>query len=102
MDIIPATALFFLTSETDFSNYLLIVDAYSKHRNIYGMDNITTEEVMDQLDIFQYRFGKIDECGWCYLYIISSDVRMQFTATNFKEECQTHGVHLTLSSPEHQ
>ena len=46
MDIIPLTAPKSLTSDTTFSNYLLIVDAYSKIPNIYGMDNITTEEVM--------------------------------------------------------
>ena len=53
-----------LTSETPFSNYLLIVDACSKIPKLYGMDKITTEEVMDNLDIFQSRFGKIDEFLW--------------------------------------
>ena len=28
------------------------------------MDNITTEEVMDKLDMFQSIFGKIDQFGW--------------------------------------
>ena len=55
MDIIPATAPKCLTSETTFSNYTLIVDAYSKFRNVFGMDKITTEEVMDKLDMFQSR-----------------------------------------------
>ena len=27
------------------------------------MENITTEEVMDKLDMFQSRFGKIDDVG---------------------------------------
>ena len=43
MDIIPSTAPKSLTSDTTFSNYLLIVDAYSKIPKLYGMDNITTE-----------------------------------------------------------
>ena len=43
MDIIPATAPESLTSETTFSNYLLIVDAYSKIPKLYGMYKITTE-----------------------------------------------------------
>ena len=64
MDIIPATAPKGLTSDTTFSNYLLVVGAYSKIRNIYGMDKITTEEVMDKLYMFQSIFGKIDEFGW--------------------------------------
>ena len=59
MDIIPSTAPRRLTSDTIFSNYLLIIDAYSKIPKLYGMDNITTEEVMDKLDMFQSRFGKL-------------------------------------------
>ena len=64
MDIIPAESPKVLTSETTFSNYLLIVDAYSKIPKIYAMEIITPEEVMDKLDRFQDRFGKIDWFGW--------------------------------------
>ena len=66
------------------------------------MEKITTEEVMDKLDMFQSRFGKIDEFGWWDLEIISADAGTQFTSAEFKQECQTRGVHLTLASPEHQ
>ena len=58
MDIIPSTASKSLTSDTTFSNYILIFDAYSKISKIYGMDKITTEKVMDKLDMFQSIFGK--------------------------------------------
>ena len=64
MDIIPSTAPKSLTNDTTFSNYLLIVDAYSKIPKLYGMENITTAEVMDKLDMLQSRFGKIDQFGW--------------------------------------
>ena len=37
------------------------------------MDRITTEEVMDNLDMIKYIFGKIDESGWWDLDIISAD-----------------------------
>ena len=57
MYIIPETPPNVLKSETTFSNYLLIVDAYSKSPKLYGMEIITTKEVMDKLDIFQARFG---------------------------------------------
>ena len=60
MDIIPSTAPKSLTKDTTLSNYLLIVDAYSKIPKLYGMENITTAEVMDKLDMFQSRSGKID------------------------------------------
>ena len=102
MDIIPSTAPKSLTSDTTFSNYLLIVDAYYKIPKLYGMDNITTEEVMDKLDMFQSRLGQIDQFGWCDLERISADAGTQFTSTEFKEEFQTRGVSLVLAAPEHQ
>ena len=52
--------------------------------------------------MFQSRFGKIEKFGWLYLEIISVDAGSQFTSTEFKEECQTHGVHLTLAAQKHQ
>ena len=60
MDIIPSTASKRFTSETIFYNYLLIADAYSKIPKTYFTNKITIEEVMDKLDMFQYRFGKIN------------------------------------------
>ena len=47
-----------MTSDTTFSNYLLIVDAYSKIPKLYGMDNIISEEVIEKLDMFQSRSVK--------------------------------------------
>ena len=102
MDIIPSTAPKKLTSDTTFSNCLLIVYAYSKIPKIYGMEKITTEEVMNKLDMFQSIFGKIDEFGWWDLEIISADAGTQFTSSEFKQELQTHRVHFTLAAPEHQ
>ena len=64
MDIIPETPTKPLTSETTFSNYIFIVDAYSKIQKLYGMDIITTEEVVDKLDMFLARSGNIDKFGW--------------------------------------
>ena len=57
---------------------------------------------MDKLDMLQSRFGKIDKFGLWDLEIISVDAGSQFTLTEFKKECQTCGVHLTLAAPEHQ
>ena len=85
MGIIPSTAPKSLTSDTTFSNYFLIVDAYSKIPKLYSMDKITTEEVMDKLDMFQFRFGKIDEFLLWDLERISADADTQFTSTYFKE-----------------
>ena len=89
MDTIPSTSPKSLISDTTFSNYVLIVDANSKIPKLYGVEKITTEEVMDKLDMFQSIFGKIDEFGWWDLEIISADAGKKFTLTEFKEEFQT-------------
>ena len=102
MDIIPSTAPKSLTNDTNFKNYLLIVDAYSKIPKLYGMENITTVEVLDKLDMFQSKFGKIDQFGSWELERISADAGTQFTLTEFKYECQIRGVCLTLAALEHQ
>ena len=63
MYIIPSTAPKSLTSDTTFSNWLLIVYAYSKTPKMYGTDKITAEEIIDKLGMFQSIFEKIDEFG---------------------------------------
>ena len=85
VDIIPSTAPKSLTSDTTFSNHILIVDAYSKIPKLYGMEKITTQEVMDKLDMFQSRFGKIDQFGWWDLERISADAGTHFTSMEFKD-----------------
>ena len=102
MDKFPSTAPKILTSDRTFSSYLLIVDAYSKIPKLYGMEKITSGGVMEKLDMFQSRSGKIDEFGWWDLERISADSGKQFTSTELKEEYQNRGVHLTLAAPEHQ
>ena len=48
------------------------------------MKKIATEEVMDNLDMFQSIFGKMDKFGWWYLERISSDAGTQFTSTDLE------------------
>ena len=59
MDMIPATSNKSSKIYTNFENYLLIVDAYSKIPKLYGMENISIEEVMEKLDMFWERFVKV-------------------------------------------
>ena len=73
MVVIPETVSNFLTSDITFSNYILIVDAYSTTPKLYGMAKISTVKVMDKLDMFQSIFGKIDKFGWWDLEGILSD-----------------------------
>ena len=83
--MIPSTSPKSLTSDRTFSNHLLIVDAYSKIPKLNVMKKISIEEVTNKLDMFQSRFGKIEEFGWWDLEIISEDAGSQFTSTEFKE-----------------
>ena len=76
MDLIPAIAPKSLASDTTFSNCLFIVDAYSKLPNLYGMDKITIEEVINTLDMLQSRFGTIYKFGCWNLESISTDSGM--------------------------
>ena len=80
MDIIPATSSKKLTKDTNFSNYLLIVDAYSNIPKCYGMENIITKEVMDKPDMFLAIFGTVDEFGWWDMEIIQTEAGTQFTS----------------------
>ena len=45
------------------------------------MEKISTEQIMDKLDLFKSKFGKIDEFGWWDLEIFSADAGLQLTST---------------------
>ena len=66
------------------------------------MKNITTEEVMDKLDMFQAIFGKVDEFCWCDMQIIQTDNDMQFIYKYFQEGLSVHVVRLSLATSYHQ
>ena len=102
MDIIPPISSKILTKDTTFENYLLIVDSYSKIPKIYGIKNITTEEVMDKLDIFQARFGKLDKIVWWDMEKIQTDDGTQFTSKDFQEGLSVCGKQLALAAPDRQ
>ena len=81
---------------------------YSKQTITYEWENITIEEVMGKLYMFQPRFGKFDEFGkfnefgmW-NLERIQTDAGIQFTSKEFQEYFSVRGVKLTLSALDHQ
>ena len=47
------------TKDTTFSKDLSIVYTYSNISKLYEMEDITTEEVMEKLDIFQAIFERV-------------------------------------------
>ena len=40
------------------------MDDYSNIPKHFGIEDITNEEVMEKIDMFQTRFRKIDGFGW--------------------------------------
>ena len=56
------------------------MDAYSNIPKRYRMEYITTEEVINKLDMFQARFVKVDEFGWWYMERIQTDAGTQLTS----------------------
>ena len=66
------------------------------------MENITTEEVTDKLDMFQARFGKVDEFGWWYMERIQTDAGMQFKSKEFQQGLYIHEVRLEVAAPYNQ
>ena len=52
------------------------------------LQNTTTEEVMDKLDMFQERFVKIDKFFWWDMEIIQTGSGTQFTSKGFQEVFQ--------------
>ena len=92
MVIIPATSSKSLTKYTNFSNYLLSVNSYSNIPELYGMENITTREVMDKLDMFRTIFGKVDEFGCWNMEGIQTNDGTQFTSKEYQESLSVCGV----------
>ena len=102
MDTIPPTSLKSLTKYTTFDHYLLTVDAYSKIPQLFGLENINTEEVVNKLDMFRRIFGKVDEFGWWYIERIQTEDGTQFNSRKFLEGLSVRVVRLSLAAPDHQ
>ena len=66
------------------------MDDYSKPPNNYGIQNITTEEFMDKLYMFQSIFGKLDEFGWWDMERIQLDAGTQFISLEFQEDLSVY------------
>ena len=66
------------------------------------MEKITTEEVMDKLDMFQSRSGKSTNLdGWTYkAFQQMQDCNLPQWSS--KKNIKTHGIHLMLAAPEHK
>ena len=57
---------------------------------------------MDKQDMFQARFGKVDEFGWWDMEIIQTDSGTQFTSKEFQEGLSARELYIALEQPDHQ
>ena len=51
---------------------------------------------MENLDMFQARFGKVDGFGWWYMERIHTNSGTQFTSKDFQEGLSVCGLRLAL------
>ena len=56
------------------------------------MENITTGEVMDKIDMFRTIFGKVDEFGCWNMEGIQTNDGTQFTSKEYQESLSVCGV----------
>ena len=66
------------------------------------MEKISTEEVIDKLDMFQSRFGNIDEFGWWDLEKNYSRCRIAIYPDGVQRRMPNLRSSLKLKAPEHQ
>ena len=57
---------------------------------------------MEKLDMFQDRFGKLDEFGWWCMESIKTDTGTQITSKEFQEGLFVRGVRNSLAAQNHQ
>ena len=102
MDIIPAPHKSSFDPNCGFSNYLLIVDTYSRIPRMCGLNELHSEAVMDKIEEFVARYGEVNKFGWWNIGRIQADAGPQFTSEEFLQKCVKRGIHLSLDAPEHQ
>ncbi|MGH7974583.1 MAG: hypothetical protein ACREBR_03575 [bacterium] len=92
--IMPNAASQSLTPRTFFSHYLLCVRRYSRHPYMHGMRHRTTQDILEGLQAFAVRFGRIDEVGYLYFKRVQSDAGPQFTSGNSSTSLYQQGSDL--------
>ena len=102
MDILPMPNDAGLTPKTTFANLLLIVDAFSRFTDIFGLRRKTTAEVLRAMQQFAADHGAVTEFGYLDLQKIRADAGSQFIAEEFRAACREHRINLSLAAPKHQ
>jgi hypothetical protein len=91
-----------LTHAMTFPNYLLIVDAYSRHSKIYGLTHKSSSDVIGALKKFQAGHSFLCELGHLEMEKIRADSGGEFDSSLFTENCIKEGIKLVLAAPKKQ
>jgi transposase InsO family protein len=102
LDVLYAVLPHGLTHATTFPNYLLIVDAYSRHNKIYGLVHKSSSEVIEALKKFQADHSFLHELGHMDTEKIQADSGREFDSSAFAEHCIKEGIKLVLAAPKKQ
>lgn len=98
MDIVTNPFIVGLKKSNHFPYYLLIVDGYSHHPFLFGMTNLTSDDVFELLLAFQAAFRPninqdMDPTFIAPLSLkhIRSDAGSQFKSDVFEKRCRAYG-----------
>lgn len=87
MDILHPVTRLGLTSDTTYAFYLILVDAYSRFTCLYGMQDKSTDSVVDTIQQYQADHRYVGNYGYLNIECIRADAGTQSTSTDFKQYC---------------
>jgi transposase InsO family protein len=91
-----------LTQACTHAFYLIIVDAYSRCIEFYGLPDKSSTAVVAAIKQYQADNLATDTYGYTNLEQIQTDAGSQFTSGKFAEYCIEHGICISLAAPKKQ
>ncbi len=76
-----------------------LVDAYSRFNKTQGLDDKTTESVIQAIQQYTADCGSVDEFGYTDIEKICSDAGTQFISMEFQGFCLDERINLSLAAP---
>jgi hypothetical protein len=102
LDIIPNTHKRSLTPKTHFSNYLIIVCAYSRYCVMIGLNGTTSNNIAEALQLYCVNHGP--RLGFKITDIdrLHADAGTQFLSEPFINWAKDNNISVKAAAPEHQ
>ena len=102
LDIMPPMYNEFLTPNEDFPAYVWISDSSSTFPEFYGMNDLTTTELIRCINQFITEHGNVSSLQYTDVNRIKADAGPQFASKEFQKFCNDNLIQLTIAAPEHQ